>query len=422
VLSAGNLSTTPHALDLVEVESLGSVLAHLEKWGISTDEVYMASIIVRRLARLRVEWPDDGSVTPRRSELSAVEHTALLFLHMKDLMADEYDADRVAAFRKVVLGPGPRPPSPSPKWWLTAFKRHQRLMHLIHLDRDVTWEGPLAGPAPPGMRGIQLWEDFVAHHPEWTAPGGVGAIVFFHHTCPGSLRQRAQIHGTCYMQAPNVLVHYLCCLHYKSEGPGDGAVPAGTPTMTDLTKLKLRHYDPVGLWNFIHDDSGRSAVEFLEQLCASPDFDTTELSGSRLTADNIVRNLTKYGPALVSSFVVKGWCPQDDPVWPGSGADHHAGAAEGDHPVKEPDLYHAVLIVGHRTCGDGTVHFLIQNWWLEKQFFTCDVGFLRARLAKLAWVTTPVKQVCTLLPDEVVTAHVAFSAPDGAATCGVFTV
>ena len=81
MLSAGSLSATPHALDLVEVESLGSVRAHLEKWGISTDEVYMASIIVRRLARLRAEWPDDGSVTPRRSELSAVEHTALLFLH-----------------------------------------------------------------------------------------------------------------------------------------------------------------------------------------------------------------------------------------------------------------------------------------------------------------------------------------------------
>lgn len=421
------------------LESEGAVRAHLDAWGISTEEARTAAF--DRLARLQHEWPDaDGSEQPRRSALSESQHTALLFLHVKDLMADEIDMIRRSAFREVVLGPGPSPSSPgSPgpslesRRWSTGNNRHLRLQHLIRTDRDLTWEGPHAGPAPQDLRGIQLWEQFLAVHPEWRAPG---ATVFFEDTCPGSLKQRAQIHGTCHMQAPNVLVHYLCCKYYKnagrrggwcrlccthSENEGAGAVPAGTPTMTDLTKLKLRHVQPVALWNFIHADNGGSASQFLEQLCATPDFSTTELNRSCLKEGVIVRNLTEYGPALVSSFVVKGWLPEDDPVWPGSGTDHHAGAAD-DHPVKVHDLYHAVLIVGHRTCSDGTVHFLIQNWWLEKQFFTCDVGFLRARKAKLEWVTSPVQQVHTLLPDEVVSAHVAHSAPDGRATRGVFSL
>jgi hypothetical protein len=188
--------------------------------------------------------------------------------------------------------------------------------------------------------------------------------------------------------------------------------------MIDLTKLKLRHHDPVDLWNFIHADSGGDAASFLQQLCA--DHKTAELPSSLLTVRAIVQNSAKYGPALVSSFVVKGWLPQDDPVWPGSGTDHHAGA-DDNHPIKVQNFHHAVLIVGHRTCGDGTVHFLIQNWWLEKQFFTCDLGFLRAREARLTWVTSQVGQV-RVLPDEVVTALVAQSAPDGRATCGVLSV
>jgi hypothetical protein len=108
-------------------------------------------------------------------------------------------------------------------------------------------------------------------------------------------------------------------------------------------------------------------------------------------------------------------------VWPGSGTDHHVGA-DDHHPVKVHDLYHAVLIVGHRTCTAGQVIFLIQNWWLEKQFFTCDVDFLKARKARLEWVTSPVKQVRILSPDEVVSAQVAQSAADGRATCGVRSV
>jgi hypothetical protein len=111
-----------------------------------------------------------------------------------------------------------------------------------------------------------------------------------------------------------------------------------------------------------------------------------------------------------------GCLPEHDPVWPGSGVDHHDGGALPLHDTR----YHSVLIVGYRTCADGTVHFLLQNWWLEKQFLTCDVHFLRAREAQLVWVTTPVKSVRVVEPDEVLSARFANSVPDGAAMPGVF--
>jgi hypothetical protein len=258
-----------------------------------------------------------------------------------------------------------------------------------------------------------MWADFVATHPEWR-DSTTGASVFFEHTSPGSVKQRAQIHGTCYMQAPNVLVHYLCCLHHG------GAPPSGVPTMTDLTKLRLRHFSANHLWMFITQDQGGYAKEFLRELCTHPGtYDTTDLSGARLADDAIIANLVRYGPALVSTFDIKGEEVGDDPVYDHR-VHHHAGVDDVRVPVKKL-LYHAVLIVGHRRCGDGSVQFLVQNWWKQKQFFTCDSEFLKHRNASLVWVTTPVASVRVLQPDEVVTANIAQSAPDGAATCDVYS-
>jgi hypothetical protein len=152
------------------LEGVGTVCSLLERWGLPTAGADS------RLARLQAEWPDDGSVTPRWSELRMADLTALLFLHVKDFMADEDDDVRVAAFRKLVVGPGPPPENPRRLTfhpWRTGFKRQERLMALMYADGDVTWEG--SETPPPGMRGIHLWEDFLAGRPEWESCAGVAA-------------------------------------------------------------------------------------------------------------------------------------------------------------------------------------------------------------------------------------------------------
>ena len=398
----GSPPADPVPFDLHTAESDDAIRGNLEAWGIADDEAFFRP----QLLRLQQEWSDDGSTSPRRSELTAAQHTALLFLHMKEL-GEEFPASRQALFRELVVQPPPTAKS-------SVMKAHKRLMFLVGTPRDLVWEGPRSGgPAPDGLGDIQMWADFVATHPEWR-DSTTGASVFFEHTSPGSVKQRAQIHGTCYMQAPNVLVHYLCCLHHG------GAPPSGVPTMTDLTKLRLRHFSADHLWTFITKDQGGYAKEFLRELCTHPGtYDTTDLSRARLADDAIIANLARYGPALVSTFNIKGEEVGDDPVYDHR-VHHHAGVDDVRVPVKKL-LYHAVLIVGHRRCGDGSVQFLVQNWWKQKQFFTCDLEFLKHRNASLVWVTTPVASVRVLQPDEVVTANIAQSAPDGAATCDVYS-
>ena len=151
--------------------------------------------------------------------------------------------------------------------------------------------------------------------------------------------------------------------------------------MTDLTKLRLRHFSADHLWMFITRDQGGYAKEFLRELCTHPGrpFRTTSLSEARLCEADIIANLVRYGPALVSTFNIKGEEVSDDPVYDHR-VHHHAGVDDVRVPVKKL-LYHAVLIVGHRRCGDGSVQFLVQNWWKHKQFFTCDLEFLNHRKA-----------------------------------------
>ena len=55
-----------------------------------------------------------------------------------------------------------------------------------------------------------------------------------------------------------------------------------------------------------------------------------------------------------------------------------------------------MALVGHRMSAKGKTRYLIQNWWRSKQFFECDIYFLRSREAVLVWVTAELMK----LPDQ----------------------
>ncbi len=42
--------------------------------------------------------------------------------------------------------------------------------------------------------------------------------------------------------------------------------------------------------------------------------------------------------------------------------------------------------------------YLIQNWWRSKQFFKCDIDFLRSREAVLVWVAAKLMTLPVELP------------------------
>jgi hypothetical protein len=95
----GSPPADPVPFDLHTAESDDAIRGNLEAWGIIITPGLWESFVRPRLRRLQQEWPDAGTVSPRRSELTAAQHTALLFLHMKD----------VARLRAGNILPGPCP-------------------------------------------------------------------------------------------------------------------------------------------------------------------------------------------------------------------------------------------------------------------------------------------------------------------------
>jgi hypothetical protein len=126
--------------------------------------------------------------------LSEVPHDVLaecplpiLFLYMKNVLADGDVEDRVRAVCRIATGPGPSPSpsSPSRKWTL-AHLCHQRLMALVrNMNGDVTWDGPGSGPAPPAQEGLATvgGGGGVRGAPSRVVFAG-GERVLCEHTCP----------------------------------------------------------------------------------------------------------------------------------------------------------------------------------------------------------------------------------------------
>lgn len=137
----------------------------------------------------------------------------------------------------------------------------------------------------------------------------------------------------------------------------------------DLTRLRLRHVPADQVWSFITEDRGGVAKTFLAQLCDYPGrpFRTTTLSEDELCeAGDLVANLQWAATAQRSS--PRSTSRARKSVTTRYIALHEAASHHPDErvPVKKL-LHHAVLIVGHRAHPDGSVHFLIQNWWKQKQ-------------------------------------------------------
>jgi hypothetical protein len=76
------------------------------RWGVSKEEISV------RFPCMLADWPFERA---EESDIAKTSPLPLLFLYMKNLMADEDVEDRVTRFRKMIQGPGPGPaPAPCP--------------------------------------------------------------------------------------------------------------------------------------------------------------------------------------------------------------------------------------------------------------------------------------------------------------------
>jgi len=187
-------------------------------------------------------------------------------------------------------------------------------------------------------------------------------VVFMRN--PGSLAQRAQKSGLCYMQAPATVQHYALVHNGKP------------PKMLDLVKFVRTHFDAEKLEKHVFEDKGGDSISFLQGILEP----NSQLAATN-DMDRVPDYINKYGAGLISRFQV-----HED--FNDSNLSHHHGT-----PVGKKLGPHAMAVVGHRVTEDGQKMFLCQNWWSRKQFVEVDGEYLKKCGAVLNFVETPQSEI-----------------------------
>jgi hypothetical protein len=339
------------------VKSVAALLAPLRsdlatKWGVDENAVAAAA------KRVDTEWGDQLRLYRTNRDVL----TGLTLLYAKQ-PSDFFKAgmepdDRIALIRPVLRGVGD----------FAAAK--ERLLRLVTLTHDK------GAATPPGhvQAGIDA---FYAAVPAWSSPAT--STVFFRDIAPGSDVYRVQLSGNCFMHAPDVVAHYVVCKNNRSQ--------EALKEMVDLTAHVLKYFDGGRLWKYVYEDGGGYSKGFLLEITGLDEAETFETTAVATTGRDVVAKLENFGPALLMRFKVF------DGFGGGDQAHTHIGRED-----RLATGQHAMAVVGWRKREGGEFCFLVQNWWKNKQFFECDLEFLRSRHASLVWITFNLTKLPESLP------------------------
>lgn len=196
-----------------------------------------------------------------------------------------------------------------------------------------------------------------------------GSVLHFVHT--DACIQRYQKSKLCYLHAVTMVQYYAICFYCQKHN-----LPIQHSVLNIGFYIK-ENFDSDRLRKHILDNKG--GTSFLElKAILQPDskfahvyFDTDDD-----VVPTIVSNLKKYGPCLVSNFLVTtDFCDKK--------VHRHCGSLDKDSKGSG----HAMVMVGYKY-DEGKHWFLLQNWWLEKQFVEMDIEYLASCSPSLHWVTT----------------------------------
>lgn len=337
-------------MHIVERDISAIAMAHLAPWNVSEETIAPC------LQRLREEW-----TTAELASLTHNQPVGLVFLYVKKFLEHEMSVLRKLSFSQA-LGIVPVGATMEEAESIRA-KGERLLVRLLGHLGDTTFAS-----TPADWHSLALLATVPALE-AWANPAS--SRVFFRDVVPGCEVQRVQKSGLCFMHGSDVVLHYAVA---KSTGRADHR-------MVDLTLFMLGHVPTGNLWKFISDDSCSNSVEFLRQLGALTGRDDTHTMHSDAMSDPGAAErardlLDAHGPALISNFKTHDGFKVD------AGVFSHRGAS-----AEEVKGSHAMALVGYRTDLDGSIVFLVQNWWKPKQYFEADLAYLWSRYAHLTWVT-----------------------------------
>ena len=219
-------------------------------------------------------------------------------------------------------------------------------------------ESPLSKATPDTKLPL---DRFLIDHPsEWTS--STSFIVTRDHSKlknkSGAVVERFQeISPLCYMHAPVVLQHYLVQMTKKTV----------VPTI-DIVLYCRNHLSAPILERQIWAGRGQNSLLFLEQILYNKPKDYITFFSHKLLKEEayMAQCLRKYGPALVSEFLVMDEFMKIPGDW------QHLGKAKGNIVGM-----HAMILVGYRKIGK-TYRFLLQNWWIGKTYIEVDSIYLKS--------------------------------------------
>ena len=230
------------------------------------------------------------------------------------------------------------------------LNKRNRLLRLVRTEHDVELDGSAPSELHrwdrnefPGYDDVTLLED------------------------PRTLVQRHQRSGFCYFHAPVVVQYYAIWFHKLEEDANANS----DHQMIDMTAYIVDKVDGKAMENYIFRDLGGSSQRALEDILQPGSIVS---DGMKELAPEL---LTKYGPALVSNFKVY-------TDFANQALHKHYG-----QPVGAFEGCNAMALVGSRRDENSNVFFLLQNWWLKKQFIEVDLEYLKACGATLYFVETP---------------------------------
>ncbi|KAJ9462498.1 hypothetical protein DIPPA_25573 [Diplonema papillatum] len=155
--------------------------------------------------------------------------------------------------------------------------------------------------------------------------------------------------------------------------------------MLNVAKYIVQFYDNRAVRNHIVDNVGGNSIGFMRDIMGleREDVVTTGLGMGKAipaNAEEVATDIRKYGIGLVSTFAV-------EPAF------QQADGTSYDGALTEKSLgQHAMAVVGHRK-EDNKHYFLLQNWWIEKQFVEVSQDYLASSGASVSFVTKAVSEI-----------------------------
>lgn len=251
-----------------------------------------------------------------------------------------------------------------------CVEKEKNYYHDARARLDVIYEsGDTASNTRPSEAHVFTKEEFSGYDAS-------GSILYYVHE--DACIQRYQKSRLCYMHAV-AMVQYYSIVRYrkKKDLPLDH-------TVLDIASFIREKFEPDELERHIfHNSGGRSEKELLRILqpgSVVKSVHITDISG-------VIHNLKEYGPALVANFKVF-------PDFENNSIHKHYGS---ENKGKEDNGGHAMVLVGYKY-EEGKHYFLIQNWWLKKQFLEVDHDYFLSCQAKLFFVETEQEGIPIAMP------------------------